>query len=65
MILLNKQDIQKIFNMKEAIETSKEAFRLYSEEELLYRCVQTLMFQIRGPNALYDSIRGGYRLWRR
>lgn len=31
MILLNKQDIQKIFNMKEAIETSKEAFRLYSE----------------------------------
>ena len=31
MLLLSKQDIQKIFTMKEAIEAVKQAFMLFSE----------------------------------
>ena len=31
MLLLNKEDIRKVFSMKDAIETDKECYRLFSE----------------------------------
>lgn len=33
MLLLNKDDIKKVFTMRDAIEADKEAFRLYSEKK--------------------------------
>ncbi|MDR1774369.1 MAG: ornithine cyclodeaminase family protein [Clostridioides sp.] len=33
MLLLNKQEIKKVFSMKEAIEADKEAFRIFSENK--------------------------------
>lgn len=35
MIILSKTDIQKIFTMKEAIQASKEALRIYSEKKCI------------------------------
>lgn len=47
MLLLSKEDIKKVFSMKEAVEADKEAFRLLVEE----KCVAPLRTSISAPKA--------------
>ena len=47
MLLLKKDDIKKVFTMRDAIEADKEAFRIYCEGKSVNPLRTNILFQVK------------------
>ncbi|MDR0880307.1 MAG: ornithine cyclodeaminase family protein [Clostridioides sp.] len=53
MLLLNKEDIKKVFTMRDAIEADKEAFRLYTENKTVTPIRTNIQAEKQGGSMLF------------